>query len=75
MATMKMKTEKVPLIPGFKAVESARAWKVKVAREIEELSVAETLNYFRAAARDLKPAGRRTSAVLPTAMARGKRSN
>ena len=61
MATMKMKTEKIPLIPGFKAVESARAWKVKVAQETEGLSVAETLKYFRAAAGELKPAGRRVA--------------
>jgi len=58
---MKTKTESNAVIPGFQAVESACNWKVKVAREIEGFSVNETLKYFRSAASNLKPAGRKPS--------------
>ena len=62
---MKTKTESIAVIPGFQAVEAACKWKAKVARETEGLSVAETLKYFRASARNLKPAGRRPSVAKP----------
>ena len=57
--SMKTKTESKAVIPGFRAVESACNWKIKVAQETEGLSVNETLKYFRTAARNLKPAARK----------------
>ena len=54
---MKAKPESNAVIAGFRAVESACTWKVKVAQETAGLTVKETLKYFRAAARNLKPSG------------------
>ncbi|MCX6872739.1 MAG: hypothetical protein NTW21_02880 [Verrucomicrobia bacterium] len=62
---MKTKTESNAVIPGFRAVESACNWKVKVARETEGLSVNETLKYFRSSARTLKLGGRKPSVAKP----------
>ena len=60
---MKTKPESDAVIPGFRAVESACTWKAKVAQETAGLTVKETLRYFRAAARNLKPSERKHSAA------------
>ena len=62
---MKTKIEPDAVIPGFRAVESACAWKIKVAQEIQGLLVKETLEYFRVASSNLKLQGRKHSAAKP----------
>ena len=62
---MKTKSETHAVIPGFRAVDSACTWKVKIAQETEGLSVKETLRYFRVAARNLKPSGRKAAGAKP----------
>ena len=51
---MTKQNESKQLIPGFHAVESARAWKFQVARETAGISLRETLRYFRAAAEKVR---------------------
>jgi len=60
---MKTKPETDAVIPGFRAVDSACTWKVKVAQETAGLTVKETLRYFRVATRNLKPSGRKAAAA------------
>ena len=62
---MKTKTEADAVIPGFRAVESACHWKIKVTQETAGLTANETLRYFRVAARKLKPPVRKHSAAKP----------
>jgi hypothetical protein len=62
---MKTKIEAAAVIPGFRAVESACAWKLKVAQDTEGLSANETLRFFRSAAKKLQPPGRKQSAAKP----------
>jgi hypothetical protein len=62
---MKTKIETDAVIPGFRAVESACTWKVKVAHEIQGFSVKETLKYFRVAATSRKSQRRKTSIAKP----------
>jgi len=62
---MKTRTESGAVIPGFRAVEAACNWKLKVAQETEGLSVNETLRFFRVAARNLTPPRRKNTGAKP----------
>lgn len=58
---MKTKTKARAVIPGFRAVDTARDWKIKVARETQDLAADETLEYFRRHASRLVTSKRKTS--------------